>query len=64
MDIDKEWLAKQEAINEQLRRRAKQHGRTPDATHRGAAVRARAQAGKQIVQRSLAAAGRILPRGG
>lgn len=64
MFIDKEWLAEQEAINEQLRRRAEQHARTANAAHRGTAVRAGAQAGRQMVQRSLAAAGRILPRGG
>lgn len=64
MSIDKEWLERQEAINEKLRRRAERRARINNATHRGATVRAGAQAGRQMVQRSLAAAGRILPRGG
>jgi hypothetical protein len=64
MFIDRDWLAKQEAINEQLRRRAEARLSVDSRTQRSAAVRTQAQASNGLVRRSLAAAGRVLTAGG
>lgn len=64
MFIDKDWLEKQEAINEQLRRRAEGRPSIDNRAQRSAAVRTRARAGNGLVRRSLAAAGRVLTAGG
>jgi hypothetical protein len=64
MFIDKDWLAQQEAINEQLRQRAKQRTPAIRSPQRSASVRIENGAGRGLVQRSLAAAGRVLTPGG
>jgi hypothetical protein len=64
MFIDKDWLAQQEAINEQLRQRAKQRTPAIRSPQRSVSVRIENGAGRDLVQRSLAAAGRVLTPGG
>ncbi len=64
MFIDKNWLAQQEAINEQLRQRARQRRPATRRFQRSASVHSENSAGRGLVQRSLAAAGRVLTTGG
>lgn len=64
MFIDKEWLAQQEAINEQLRRRAEKRQATARNAPRKSSTGNESQAHNGLLQRSLAAAGRVLTPGG
>lgn len=64
MAIDKEWLAEQEAINEQLRRRAEERQATARSAPRKSSSGNQSQAHNGLLQRSLAAAGRVFTTGG
>lgn len=65
MFTEKDWLKKQEQINEQLRRRAEERAHPlRDERPRRAQAHVRALAPRKVLRRTFASAARLLPLGG